>query len=155
MPGGGGGFRGGGGGIPMGDMTGGYMNSPPAVPPVSIPPDGVVVGDCVPPSSAPPTSSSSTQHLTSASLASLARLSQLSGSEGPFVGGGPPGCQARMASAPELQSLFADEGLQGPPVSGMYSMPNSAPYSSLPPGHFNQQQAQVCRLCSVESLVQT
>ncbi|CDS40823.1 conserved hypothetical protein [Echinococcus multilocularis] len=80
--------------------------------------------------------SSPTQHLTSASLASLARLSQLSGSEGPFCPPPPavstnpaPSCPppssgySRMASAPDI---LAFSGGGGP---AMIANPDSDPSS--------------------------
>eukprot|EP00108_Taenia_solium_P009837 TsM_000189400 transcript=TsM_000189400 gene=TsM_000189400 len=81
------------------------------------------------PADSVPASSSPTQHLTSASLASLARLSQLSGSEGPFCAPPaasansasacppPPSGYSRMASAPDI---LAFSGGAGPGI-----MPNS------------------------------
>lgn len=83
------------------------------------------------------TTTTSTQHLTSASLASLARLSQLSGAEGPFsasatcpptslasVGapfGSGAGGYSRMGSAPDMFAAggggMIPPGLDGDPAS--------------------------------------
>lgn len=82
-------------------------------------------GECGPTT----TSSSSTQHLTSASLASLARLSQLSGPEGPFCSPPqantvatcppPPPAFSRMSSAPDI---LGPGGLTINPVGGPNSL---------------------------------
>ncbi|VDO04196.1 unnamed protein product [Rodentolepis nana] len=96
--------------LPMG---GGYSHPP---------------NDCMSPSS-----NSSTQHLTSASLASLARLSQLSGTEGPYCLQPPnsnpnvptPGF-SRMTSAPDMLGGGGFPGGGGP---GMMSNPEGDPNS--------------------------
>nr|CDS32269.1 conserved hypothetical protein [Hymenolepis microstoma] len=94
-------------------MSGGYSHPP---------------NDCMSPSS-----NSSTQHLTSASLASLARLSQLSGTEGPYCLQ-PPNSNpnvstpafSRMTSAPDMLGGGGFPGGGGP---GMMSNPEGDPNS--------------------------
>ncbi|VUZ46300.1 unnamed protein product [Hymenolepis diminuta] len=98
-------------------------------------------------------SNTSTQHLTSASLASLARLSQLSGTEGPYCpqpsNSNPnvttPGF-SRMTSAPDMLAGGGSGGFPGGGGPGMMSNPEGDPNSMYTiPGNPNtpgyQQQS--------------
>uniref|UniRef100_A0A5K3FK09 LsmAD domain-containing protein n=2 Tax=Mesocestoides corti TaxID=53468 RepID=A0A5K3FK09_MESCO len=107
-----------------------------------------------------PLSSSSTQHLTSASLASLARLSQLSGSEGPFcsptTSTGPltPSGYSRMTSVPDILGFSSNGGVMPNPESdpsSLYSMGTvastpsaggSSSFQGLPMSHSSGQGGQ-------------
>ncbi|KAL5111662.1 hypothetical protein TcWFU_002876 [Taenia crassiceps] len=130
-----------------------YPPVPPCSTNASLPPTSqqqLPTGGYAHPADSVPISSSPTQHLTSASLASLARLSQLSGSEGPFCpppaastnsapACPPPSGYSRMASAPDI---LAFSGGAGPGImpnpdgdpNSLYSMGSGPTNSSVAGG---------------------
>ncbi|VDM33511.1 unnamed protein product [Hydatigera taeniaeformis] len=129
-----------------------YPPIPPCSTNTSLPPTSqqqLPTGGYAHPADSAPVSSSPTQHLTSASLASLARLSQLSGSEGPFCPPTastnsasacppPPSGYSRMASAPDILAFSggAGPGIMSNPdgdPSCLYTM-GSAPTNSCATG---------------------